>query len=94
MGACSAHSAEERSAHYPGDDKLAGPFVPGDMVRGFPHSAARTVVFDDPNEGLRPQFTSLIYSAVNRFVFVIPMSGLSLATRRHLREKKRAERLS
>jgi hypothetical protein len=79
MSAGSAHGAEERSVHYQRDDKLVAPFVPGDMARGFPNSAARTVVFDDPHEGLCPQFTSLIYSAVNRFVFVIPMSGLSLS---------------
>jgi hypothetical protein len=63
----------------PGDGKLVAPFIPGDMARGFPHSAARTVVFDDRHERLSLQFTSLIYSAVNRFVFVIPMSGLSLS---------------
>jgi len=51
----------------------------GEMVEQIIQpSRVRTVFFADQHKGECPQFTSLIYSAVNRFVFVIPMSGLGL----------------
>ncbi|MBO0799724.1 MAG: hypothetical protein J2P31_12960 [Blastocatellia bacterium] len=43
---------------------------------GHPTEQGSNSFFDDSHEGQCPQFTSLIYSAVNRFSFVIPTSGL------------------